>query len=85
MSYTTISVVAVALLTVTAYRFLNALNSVNHIPGMRPLFAPMSLFGAAFGTRRWNPGMNWPWEWRKTGPLYSFRGYTVISRVIKYT
>ncbi|KAJ7837557.1 hypothetical protein B0H14DRAFT_1098106 [Mycena olivaceomarginata] len=63
MSYT---LVAVALLSATVYyRFSCGLRSVNHIPGLRPLFAPMSLFGAAFGTRWWNPGMNWPWEWRK--------------------
>lgn len=40
--------------------------SVNCIPGMRPLFTPMILFGAAFGTRWWNPGLNWPCELRKT-------------------
>ncbi|KAJ7705377.1 cytochrome P450 [Mycena rosella] len=67
MSPPTVTIVAFALLTVAVSRFLNARNSVNCIPGMRPLFAPMSLFGAAFGTRWWNPGLNWPWEWRKTG------------------
>ncbi|KAJ6598481.1 cytochrome P450 [Mycena vulgaris] len=66
MSYTPISVVTFALITATIYRFLDARNSVNCIPGMRPLFAPMSLFGAAFGTQFWNPGLNWPWVWRKT-------------------
>ncbi|KAJ7472303.1 cytochrome P450 [Mycena galericulata] len=59
------SVFAVTLISATVYRFVRVLESVSHIPGMRPLFAPMSLFGAAFGTRWWNPGMNWPWEWRE--------------------
>ncbi|KAJ7750460.1 cytochrome P450 [Mycena maculata] len=66
MSLLTVSMVAVGLITTIVYRFFHTLNNVNYIPGMRPLFAPMSLFGAAFGTRWWNPGMNWPWEWRKT-------------------
>ncbi|KAJ7678182.1 cytochrome P450 [Mycena polygramma] len=66
MSTTVLSAALVLLLTTLGYRFKNALDSVNHIPGMRPLFAPMSLFGAAFGTRWWNPGLNWAWEWRKT-------------------
>ncbi|KAJ7768297.1 cytochrome P450 [Mycena metata] len=61
-----IPALALAIFAVSVYRFTNDLKSVNHIPGMRPLFAPFSLFGAAFGTRWWNPGLNWPWEWRKS-------------------
>ncbi|KAJ7100624.1 hypothetical protein B0H15DRAFT_816726 [Mycena belliarum] len=37
-------------------RFMDAHNRVNGIPGRRPLLAPMSLFGAAFGTR-WPGGI----------------------------
>ncbi|KAJ7100647.1 cytochrome P450 [Mycena belliarum] len=66
MSYVPVSVVAFATITFTVYRFLDARNSVNCIPGMRPLFSPMSLLGAAFGTRWWNPGLNWAWVWRET-------------------
>ncbi|KAJ6447909.1 cytochrome P450 [Mycena vitilis] len=66
MSTTVLSAVLILLLTTVGYRFKNALDRVNYIPGIRPLFAPMSLFGAAFGTRWWNPGLNWAWEWRKT-------------------
>ncbi|KAJ7176649.1 cytochrome P450 [Mycena filopes] len=66
MSSPTTLAIASAILALAVYRFLDGLKSVNHIAGMRPLFAPFSLFGAAFGTRWWNPGLNWPWQWRKT-------------------
>ncbi|KAJ7822455.1 cytochrome P450 [Mycena leptocephala] len=79
MSCSTVSVVAFALIIAAVYRFFDARKSVNCIPGMRPLFAPMSLFGAAFGTRWWNPGLNWPWSLRKTA--YFNHTHDVISVV----
>ncbi|KAJ6625855.1 cytochrome P450 [Mycena sp. CBHHK59/15] len=51
------TVVAVSLVTLFVYRFFSALASVDHVPGMRPLFSPMSLWGVACGTSWWNPGL----------------------------
>ncbi|KAJ7633368.1 cytochrome P450 [Mycena polygramma] len=46
---------------------------------MRPLFAPLGLFGAIIPTCWWNPGLNWIWEWRKT-TFFNYK-YDVISLV----
>ncbi|KAJ7439723.1 cytochrome P450 [Mycena galericulata] len=46
---------------------------------MRPLFSPLSLFGAVIPTCSWNPGLKWVWEWRKTN--FSTYKYDVIYMV----
>ena len=38
-----------------------------HLPGLRSLATPISVLGASFPTNRFNPGLNWQWEWRKEG------------------
>ncbi|KAJ6587211.1 cytochrome P450 [Mycena vulgaris] len=66
MTFAASAALILSLFSLVVYRFFNALANVDHVPGLRPLFAPLSLFGAACGTRWWNPGLDWPWEWRKT-------------------
>ncbi|KAJ7670774.1 cytochrome P450 [Mycena polygramma] len=46
---------------------------------MRPLFAPLGLFGAIIPTCWWNPGLDWIWQWRKT-TFFNYK-YDVISLV----
>ncbi|KAK7687596.1 hypothetical protein QCA50_008810 [Cerrena zonata] len=55
------------------------LKSVNYMPGMRVLFSPITIFGAALPLTWWNPGMKWTWYWRKTG--YMNRQRDMISVV----
>ncbi|KAI0338633.1 cytochrome P450 [Trametopsis cervina] len=57
----------------------NNLKLMGNVPGIRPLFAPMSLLGAILPTAWWNPGMGWCWEWRETNYLNHSRD--IISMV----
>ena len=46
------------------------LQRVNYMPGFRPLFSPLSLFGAIIPSTWWNPGLNWSWNQRRTCTLF---------------
>ncbi|GJJ06948.1 hypothetical protein Clacol_001144 [Clathrus columnatus] len=65
------------------YSFAAALRSVNYIPGMRPPFSPLSLFGAILPTSWWNPGLNWPWELRKTDVVKQLLGNEGKTHLVK--
>ncbi|KAF8997630.1 cytochrome P450, partial [Cyathus striatus] len=40
------------------------LKAINYVPGMRPLFSPITLVGAVIPRTWWNPGHNWAWDTR---------------------
>ncbi|CAL1711128.1 unnamed protein product [Somion occarium] len=46
--------------------YRNRLKSVDHLPGLRVAFSPLSLPGALLPTSSWNPGLGWYWQWRTT-------------------
>ncbi|TFK45531.1 cytochrome P450 [Heliocybe sulcata] len=54
----------VVLATVGILRYHSLLKKVSYLPGLRCAFAPLSLAGAALPTSAWNPGLDWPWEWK---------------------
>ncbi|TFK32095.1 cytochrome P450 [Crucibulum laeve] len=62
-----------------AYRFIQGLRSVEHTPGFRPLFSPITIMGAALPRSSWNPGQMWQWDERETA--YFNHSHDVISMV----
>ncbi|KAI6006203.1 cytochrome P450 [Pisolithus orientalis] len=63
----TTAVIGAFLLAVyCTWNFASKLKSVNYLPGMRPPFSPLGIFGVIIPTCWWNPGLNWSWDWRKT-------------------
>ncbi|KAF9552735.1 cytochrome P450 [Agrocybe pediades] len=62
-----------------AYTFLRGLQAVHYVPGYRPMFSPLTLFGAILPMTWWNLGLNWTWKYRKTA--YFDHKHDVISMV----
>ncbi|EPQ50621.1 cytochrome P450 [Gloeophyllum trabeum ATCC 11539] len=56
--------------------YITALKRVSHMPGLRCALAPMAFPGAIFPTTFWNPGLLWPWEWRKSA-YQQFQAHTI--------
>ncbi|EPQ50622.1 cytochrome P450 [Gloeophyllum trabeum ATCC 11539] len=52
------------LVTAGVFNYYSSLKKVSYLPGLRCAFAPLSLWGALLPTSWWNPGLDWPWEWR---------------------
>ncbi|KAJ7288730.1 cytochrome P450 [Mycena rebaudengoi] len=55
---------------------------VSNLPGMRPAFSSLSLFGVFMPTFSLNPGLNWHWAWRNR--VYSKYGVHTMSQ-LSYT
>ncbi|KAI6138270.1 cytochrome P450 [Pisolithus tinctorius] len=76
----TTAVIGAFLLAVyCTWNFASKLKSVNYLPGMRPPFSPLGIFGVIIPTCWWNPGLNWSWDWRKTN-YFNYK-HEVISIV----
>ncbi|EPQ50623.1 cytochrome P450 [Gloeophyllum trabeum ATCC 11539] len=52
------------LATACLFKYYSGLKKVSYLPGLRCAFAPLSMCAAALPTSWWNPGLDWPWEWR---------------------
>ena len=44
--------------------FLFCSQNVNYLPGITAAFEPLALPGALLPTSRFNPGLDFPWNWR---------------------
>ncbi|KAF9522906.1 cytochrome P450 [Crepidotus variabilis] len=62
-----------------AVNFWKALKDMEYLPGYRPMLAPLTLFGAALPSSRWNLGLNWSWIMRSTA-FFNY-SHDVISMV----
>ncbi|KAJ7288676.1 cytochrome P450 [Mycena rebaudengoi] len=52
---------------------------MSNLPGMRPAFSSLSLFGVVLPTFSLNPGLNWQWAWRNR--VYSKYGVHTMSQL----
>ncbi|KAL5513630.1 hypothetical protein ACEPAH_4029 [Sanghuangporus vaninii] len=70
---------SIGISTLCAYKYLRGLWDVNFTPGPRPMFSPLTAFGAILPSSSLNPGTQWPWILRRTA--YFNRSHDVIAFV----
>ncbi|KAI0323885.1 cytochrome P450 [Cubamyces sp. BRFM 1775] len=59
------------------YNYFKFAKQTGYLPGLRSFATPISILGASLPTGRFNPGLNWQWEWRKH--VYARYGTETIS------
>ncbi|KAI0656081.1 cytochrome P450 [Cubamyces menziesii] len=80
LSLDILSALLTALLVLIGTRIVNYFKfakQTGYLPGLRSLATPISVLGASFPTGRFNPGLNWQWQWRKHA--YARHGTETIS------
>ncbi|TFK45542.1 cytochrome P450 [Heliocybe sulcata] len=72
-----VSALSILFVSSRVLAYLSALKRVSYIPGLRCALAPLAFPGALFPTASWNPGLTWPWAWRKDVSDYLMRTLAV--------
>ncbi|KAG0706753.1 cytochrome P450 [Suillus ampliporus] len=82
LSWTTATTALVTVFTISkVFKFVSGLKAVDHLPGLRVPFQPLSLLGIIVPERSWNPGVIFVWTWRHTRNIYRRFGNDTVSVV----